>query len=195
MKNKLLLILLLFIPLLSFGQTTYLTNTDYFVVQEKHRINTKNYLVSYDSDLSRLGHIEWTLGDLSYKCQRDYILVFRQRSNVSNGVMSTYNKDFSLITQYRVTKGELRDIIPTDDYILTLESKGIFTPFYFVTYDKDFNKLGELRKRDRDVKYYLQNDRIIVIEGKKGNRAVTVKMKVYDKNLKLIKSVNLQDAG
>ncbi len=194
MKKKLLPLLLLFIPLLSFGQITYLTNNDYFVVREKHRVNTLNYLVAYDADnYERLGHIEWTLGDLSYKCQRDYILVFRQRSNVSNGVMSTYNKDFSLITQYRVTGGELRDIIPTDDYILTLQSKGIFTPFYFVTYDKDFNKLGELRKRDRHVHYYLQNDQIIIIEGKKGNRAVTVNMHVYDKTFKLIKTIELNN--
>ncbi len=192
MKNIFFLLLLL-TPLTGFTQTTYLTNSDYFVVREKHQIHTRNYLVSYDSEMNRLGYMEWNFVDLSYKCQRDYILVFRQRSNVSNGIMSTYNKDFTLINQYRVSGGELRDIIPTDNYILTLENKGIFTPFYFVTYDKEFNKLGELRKRDRDIQYYLQNDRIIVVEGRKGNRVVTAKIKVYDKYFNLIEEKELQE--
>lgn len=192
MKRIILPILFLFIPLMMFSQVTYLTNTDYFVVREKHRVNTLNYLVSYDNEMNRMGHVEWILGDIWYECQRDYIVVYRNNSNVSNGVISTYNTDFSLINQHRVTGGELREIIPTDDYILTLENKGIFTPFYFVTYDKEFNKLGELRKRDRHIRYYLQNDKLIVMEGKKGNRAITVKMHVYDKNLKLIKTVDLE---
>lgn|GEM_PF-3222419 len=118
------------------------------------------------------------VNDFWYKL-RDYIVVHRNNSNISNGVISTYNPDFTLINQHRVKGGELRDIIPTDEYILTLESKGMFTPLYFVTYDKEFNRLGELRKRDRNVNYYLQNDKIIIMEGKKGNRNVTVKMHVY----------------
>ena len=192
MKRIILPVLLLLFPLIIFSQVTYLTNTDYFVVREKHGVNMLNYLVSYDNDLNRLGHIQWILGDRWHECQRDYIVVYRNNSSTSNGVISTYNPDFTLINQHRVTKGELREVIPTDEYILTLENKGIFTPFYFVTYDKEFNKLGELRKRDRDIEYFLQNDKLIVIEGKKGNRTITMKMHVYDKNLKLIKTTELQ---
>ena len=133
MKRIILPVLLLLFPLIIFSQVTYLTNTDYFVVREKHGVNMLNYLVSYDNDLNRLGHIQWILGDRWHECQRDYIVVYRNNSSTSNGVISTYNPDFTLINQHRVTKGELREVIPTDEYILTLENKGIFTPFYFVT--------------------------------------------------------------
>ena len=167
MKNLIttaFLALMFFLPSMGEAQVGVINDqADYFLVQE----NTNFFpvkMVSYDMEFNKLGVFDITNQTRDFKATRDYVLIFKQRSDVGNSFLYTLDRNLNEIANKKFRF--LEKYIATDNVILILERDKFHAPIKFVTYDKEFNKIGELERNRRVTKYTVTEKHIIIEEEK-----------------------------